>query len=85
MSDELRQIGLEICRDKLDISAVLGAKDALVVLAVIEDGVTYTAAYERAVQSVREISGYVNQLNNKVPGANGHQFADDPNFTLIGS
>lgn len=23
----------------------------------------------------------VNQLNNEVPGAHGHQFADDPNFT----
>jgi len=56
--DELREIGLEISRDMIDAAAALSAEDVLIVPAMIEDGATYDADYERAVQSVRELAGY---------------------------
>lgn len=42
----------------IDALAALGAEDALIVPAVIEDGAIYNTSYEWAVQSVREIAGY---------------------------
>ncbi|WP_122088695.1 sugar phosphate isomerase/epimerase family protein [Halalkalicoccus subterraneus] len=56
--DELRRIGLDISRDMIDAAAMLGAEDVLIVPAVIQDGTTYDADYERAVESVREIANY---------------------------
>ncbi|MFC7209195.1 sugar phosphate isomerase/epimerase family protein [Natronoarchaeum sp. GCM10025321] len=56
--EKLREIGLEISRDMIDAAAALDAEDVLIVPAVIEDGMTYDADYERAVQSVRKLASY---------------------------
>ncbi|WP_137290841.1 sugar phosphate isomerase/epimerase family protein [Natronorubrum halophilum] len=56
--DELREIGLEIGRNMIDAAAALDAEDILIVPAVIEDGASYDADYERAVDSVRKLTDY---------------------------
>ncbi|SNZ12454.1 hexulose-6-phosphate isomerase [Natronoarchaeum philippinense] len=58
-ADEVRRrIGVEIARDMIDAAAALDAEDVLIVPAVVDDGASYDADYERAVQSVRELAGY---------------------------
>lgn len=56
--DERREIGLDIARDMIDAAAVLGAEDVLIVPALIEAETDYDAAYDRAVQSIRELATY---------------------------
>ncbi|MDL5363164.1 sugar phosphate isomerase/epimerase [Halalkalicoccus sp. NIPERK01] len=64
--DELRRIGLTISRDMIDAAAMLDAEDVLIVPAVITDGATYDADYERAVEAVREIASYAAERDVRV-------------------
>lgn len=56
--DEVRRRGVEIGREMIDAASVLGADEILLVPARIEAGADYEAAYERAVESTRELARY---------------------------
>jgi hexulose-6-phosphate isomerase len=56
--EDRRQVGLEISRDMIDAAAALDAEDVLIVPAVIEPGTDYGPAYDRAVDSVRDLADY---------------------------
>jgi L-ribulose-5-phosphate 3-epimerase len=56
--EEVRQRGLQSMRESVDTAVAVGASVVLVVPAVINDTQLYSHAYERSVQSMRELAPY---------------------------